>query len=110
MFTKIQWVKSLEIGDEVCDCCFNHQKIISYYSCYEYVPAFVRRSYFCCLPLWVPDRIDDFIYNIITFPFKVLGYRRLLDKDLILENGMHCSAMHCCNPVDHKWKHPAKEK
>lgn len=106
--TKIQWVKSLQIGDEVCDCCLNHQKIVGIWECYEYVPAFIRRSYFYCLPLWVPDRIDDLVYNTMAWPFKFLGYRRLLDKDLILEDGSHCSAMSCCDPADHKWKHPEK--
>lgn len=26
----------------------------------------------------------------------------LHDKDLILEDGTHCSAKHCCDPIDHQ--------
>lgn len=28
------------------------------------------------------------------------------DYDLVLEDGSNCSAIHCCSPADHAWRHP----
>ncbi len=61
------WVRSLDIGDTVCDCRYKHLKIIE-----------------------IGGKDSDNVYDI----------------SFVLEDGSNCSAIHCCNPVDHTWAHP----
>jgi len=62
---KSAWAKSLKVGDEVCDCRYQHLKIaeIKYFG----------------------EGDDDIL--------------------LVLEDGARCSALYCCDPVDHEWSH-----
>jgi hypothetical protein len=56
---------------------------------------------------YVPVLLCDKIIDWHESTFKRLGLVRVVDKDLILEDGAQCSAMHCCDPVDHEEKdHP----
>ena len=33
---------------------------------------------------------------------------KVTDFDLVLKDGSHCSAVHCCSDKNHRWKHPSK--
>lgn len=99
-FNKIQWVKSLQVGDMVCDCRYKHLRIMKIDDFFELrLPNFLRR-----LLTYFPPNIE-YVMSKILMP--LLGRSELLMRDLILEDGQSCSAYHCCDPVDHLEKtHP----
>ena len=60
---RIAWVNSLTLGDTVCNCNYDHLKIV-----------------------------------------EIMG-EGPHDIQLKLEDGSYCSAMNCCDAIDHKWEH-----
>lgn len=100
---KKMWLKSLKVGDTVCDCQYKHQKIVSLEEVYQYVfPWIIRQIIF--RDFW-PDSIYKFLNDSWMKFVKFFNYKKLADKDLVLENGSHCSAKHCCDEPNHQWKH-----
>lgn len=84
----------LKVGDTVCDCRFQHLKIVGIKDILIPPPSIVRWF------KWLPFSIFNLIYDLWPKNF-------VADKDLILENGSICSATSCADLVDHKWEHPA---
>ena len=43
-------------------------------------------------------------------PYRPGGGKRgrVVDFDLVLQDGSRCSAVHCCDDASHKLKHPKK--
>ena len=96
------WVKSLQVGDLVCDCRYQHLKIISIKDRYLY-KEFTAFNYFI-YSNWVPNWLNTMLKAIsksLDKFFKLLKFRDLVDRQLILEDDQSCSAMNCCHPTDH---------
>ena len=92
---------TVQVGDLVCDCRYRHLKV-----------AEVRRIYAQTLGwywldrivlwYWFPDSVRSKIWQ--HWPWK-----EIVDANLVLEDGAGCSAVHCCDPVDHdESDHPPK--
>jgi hypothetical protein len=92
------WLRSLKVGEVVCDCRYKHLKIAEIERHYW---AFSPLSRF--LPSWLPLWVDDAWHRVAY----ALGFTTLGDCDLVLEDGAHCSAIACCHPADHEWEHPS---
>jgi len=101
---KRQWMQSLKVGDYVCDCRYKHLSIVEihevrrvrfnrFWALFTYLGDFGGEIYF-----WLCETLSE-----NKFLSKIFSY--VADKDLTLEDGANCSAMHCCDPVDHKWNH-----
>ena len=102
---KEKWLKSLSVGDTVCDCRFKHLQIRKICEVWIPVtPSHILWKIMTC-KLW-PLIVFETFYNIYNWVNRKLGRLKLADKDLILEDGQSCSAVYCCDPVDHEWKHP----
>lgn len=100
---RMVWVKSLKIGDVVCDCKFKHQKIID-----------LNEESVVIYPLWLyniifSDLMPDWVGNFSDKVCRFFNLTRLTDKNLVLEDGNYCSAIHCCNKPDHFSSHPNAE-
>ena len=99
MNTKERWARSLKPGDMVEDCRFRIREIV------EVIPEFsddkLTNFVYRWCPLWVPDRVVESVLNSkpVAFVSSLLP-PRYLDTSLILKDGSHCSAMHCCDPVN----------
>ena len=89
--------KGLTVGAVVCDCRYDHQRIVEIE--FEYVPHWTLK-----LLKWLPFPIFEKLVEI--WPRAKDPY----DAQLVLENGMNCSALYCCNEVPHEWEHPSKEE
>lgn len=103
---KLVWIKTLQIGDVVCDCRFKHLRIstiidVNRQGMDRVSSWFIRHLGF--LPdLILFDVIDRFIHlRPVASILNYVAGDKLIDRDLILEDGMHCSAIHCCDPADH---------
>lgn len=97
------WWKDLKVGDEVCDCSYIHQKIVSLKK--DYIENYIPMWYFW-IPDWIdryiPEWLDDYLWQLQTmFP----AHKVWVDTTLTLENRTSCSAKHCCDPVDHNYVH-----
>lgn len=80
-------MRSLRVGDLVCDCQYRHVRIIQIHPDYGVLfPRFILKR--------LPDRLFDFVLDY--WPLK-----EVIDKHLIVETGSHHSALSCCDPVDH---------
>lgn len=82
------------VGDSVCDCKYDHLRIVS-----------IDEEFMVALPPWadwIKDYIPRGVYDTLN---KAFGNNRLTNKNLTLENGGKCSAMDCCDPIDHDWSH-----
>lgn len=102
------WMQSLKIGDEVCDCRFLHLKIVSIDEIWAGRTSKFLRD--CIFAEIVPLSISDWLWNKYSLLCKKIGYLELYDKELELEDGNSCSAMHCCDPVEHFESHPNEQK
>jgi hypothetical protein len=94
-------MRTLEVGDYVCDCRFEHLKIAEIEECWVVNGDSILNR----LPDWVPDIVWHTAHDIREYVLRKIGILTLVDKDLVLEDGQHCSAMHCCDPIEHGWKH-----
>ena len=90
---KLDWVLSLKTGDTVNDCRGKNLKISEIYDNLCLKRWTKKVIYFFPLPdklaFWLEDMLSEF--KSLTF---------VSDRDLILEDGAHCSAMCCCDPVE----------
>lgn len=86
----------------MCDCRFKHLKIKEIKFEYtENVPIFIYQ-----LLDYIPPRKLSYALNeAVRWVFCKLGLMRLYDASIVLEDGMCCSAVYCCDPPDHEWKH-----
>ena len=88
---KLAWAKGLRVGDEVVDCRYETHKIA------ELCVSKGHPDFILCildrLPLWAPE----WIYELIDWFTSKWG--TTFDVDLILDNGMHCSVLQCCEPA-----------
>lgn len=82
----------VEVGDVICDCRFRHLKVIEVED-----DMAVRRGLFQKFDWLLPTFLYEFLYN--RRPTEVV------DKNLTLEDGAQCSAMHCADVVPHLWEH-----
>jgi hypothetical protein len=97
------WIRSLKVGDIVCDCRYKHVAILSLKE--EWAPIRLEWIRNIIGAKWMPNCIFDFLdmlYEKICIKFN---YMEVVDKDLILEDGSGCSAMCCCDSPDHTWSH-----
>jgi len=99
---KLSWAASLQAGDIVCDCRYNHVKIIKTEQCIIDFPLLdvYRALMFNWTPYWVERLLWKLQRRFI--PHKIY----INDYLLTLEGGRQCSAMDCCDPADHPEKHP----
>lgn len=98
-----QWMRTLQVGDSVCDCRLQHLKITAIENHYTVkFPFFLRRIIFA---EWVPYWIGNVFYDIFCWVSRKIGNVELIDKSLVLEDGAHCSAMSCCDNIAHTWEH-----
>lgn len=97
--TKREWMADLKVGDTVCDCRFKHLRIAEIRENRWKVLPYWMLWVCLTLPEWVGDRLEKLL-------LKAFGKEKLHDKELILEDGASCSALHCCDPVRHVWDHP----
>lgn len=92
--TKLEWIKSLKVGDIVCDCRGKHLRI-----------AALEEEYCNPVPKWLCSLIYSerlkLEYSFILEGFfqkifsKILA-PELYDKTVCLEDGAYCSAKNCC--------------
>lgn len=102
---KIKWMKSLKVGNVVCDCKFDHLTINKIEE--VYMPKQMSTGLASIiLHDKVPVQIVDAFLLIRDWFCSKLGIVELVDKDLYLEDGGWCSAIHCCDPVNHTEPHP----
>jgi len=87
-----RWIKSLKVGDVVCDCRYRHLKIVDLTE-ERWPPTFIEKA-ICHIP-------NEKIINFLYWMCDVLRISILFDKTLTLEDGNSCSAVYCCEPVDH---------
>lgn len=100
MDQKLEWAKTLKVGDTVCDCRYKHLRIADIRDRrYVVYPWLIRQIIFSdYIPMFLTDWLDD-AYSYLA---RKIGYTELADRDITLEDGSNCSAMHCCdNPHDH---------
>ena len=97
---KYKWMQTLKVGDSVCDCRFNHQKIVKIEDEITYDPKSIR------FLAYLPSIIFNSLVKLIIWIRKEFGLKRLVDRTFTLEDGLVCSAMYCCDPIDHKESHP----
>lgn len=98
------WWRDLKVGNLICDCRYKHLKIarIEKEICPVY-PWIVRQIIYAD---WMPIGLMDFLSDCWCWFATKIHWERHMDSDLWLEDGANCSATHCCDPADHKWKHP----
>jgi len=75
---KLEWGKILKPGDLVCDCRFKHTEIKTI------VP--------------VLNEGDTSLGHEILCKFG-----EAYDYNIELVDGVQCSLVHCCDPIDHPW-------
>jgi hypothetical protein len=98
---KDKWIRSLKVGDKVCDCRYEHLAIKEIMDdTMVWRPPF----YWWIVDLF-PTRVQDWIDDTWEIIGRRLGIECLVDRTLILEDNSQCSAMHCCDPVAHDWDH-----
>ena len=89
------WLPSLKVGDIVNDCRNKNLAVTEIR--FEYrvtMPRWLRRILLWeRFPIWVYEKADSLFYR--------LGFRKLTDAELVLEDGAYCSVMHCCDPVEY---------
>lgn len=105
--SKLDWMKSLKVGDEVCDCRYKHLSIKEI----ECVTVPIGRNFLSKIIYhdWVPINTSFKLDTLWERFCDLLKLTYLVDKDLTLEDGGMCSAMHCCDPVDHRENHPSED-
>jgi hypothetical protein len=92
------WLRSLKVGDIICDCRCKHVRIKSIYDTY-----FAKT---------IPIIVDIFLYfDKYEWYDKIcqkLGFIRWVDRDFELEDGYYCSGSSCASdPSTHeegKWE------
>lgn len=99
------WMKSLQVGDEVCDCGSQHKKIVEIIDIWKIrFPRFLRSIIWA---FWMPKTIKEFFRKISHYSDKpkVNWFNKffleqfLLDRELVFEDGNSCSAIYCCRPI-----------
>jgi len=96
---KMRWVKSLRVGDVVCDCRYRHLTIKEMKpNRFPWMPWLLRHLIFAD---WMPDRWSDWLDDKWEHLANRLHLTQLHDYYLVLEDGSGCSAFNCCSPVDH---------
>lgn len=101
-------MQSLQVGDKVCDCRFLHLKIISIEERWRVRSSkFLRAIVFAEL---LPMKFSDWLWDNYCLLCRKFNYLELDDKDLELEDGNCCSAMYCCDPIDHIKSHTNEQK
>lgn len=95
---KLTWIRDLEVGDSVCDCRYMHLRVVSLEEM-RYPPNWLTWFPRKFLP-WKLFDLSLWFINLFTRLYPV-G-----DKDVVLEDGAHCSLLHCCDPIDHREEHP----
>jgi hypothetical protein len=107
--TKLEWIKSLKVGDIVCDCRGKHLKIET-----------IEEEYCNPIPKWLFELIysehikieysfilEGFLQKVFS---KILA-PKLYNKTLCLEDGAYCSALNCCvDPKTCEHGTPKEEK
>jgi hypothetical protein len=106
MNEKIIWMRSLKVGDIVCDCRYKHLAIKEIKD--DVCPA--RPQWLLNIIYWEywPTFLDRTLYyldDIIEKLYIKFGWVEVYDKALFLEDGGGCSAMNCCDRVPHSWHH-----
>lgn len=92
---KLAWAMGLQIGDVVCDCKYQHQRITNIYKRYiPNVPRWLRATYW-----WLPARPSLWVEVRVGRYMTWMGRVEAVDADVELEDGSMCSAMHCCDDV-----------
>lgn len=97
-YNKEEWMRSLEIGDFVCDCRCRHLRILAIEELWlapnppYWARCIIWNDY---IPISWSFAMDRF-YNWICKKFNV---KILVDKKLILEESARCSAISCCDMV-----------
>ena len=98
--SKLNWVRSLRVGDVVEDCRYENVKITEIYP--DYGPIMKNPINYIVL-VWLN-------YFKLFWPFtdwydtkmrtrRIRFFSHMYDAHLTLENGNGCSAMHCCDKV-----------
>ena len=103
---RMNWIKSLKVGDIVCDCRYKHLKIKEITNEYRLaipVSVYIVFSYF---PRWVERILCMMVEGI----FHKLNLTEIRDRQIIMEDGHGCSADGCCDSPDHIWKHDEDDK
>jgi hypothetical protein len=99
---KAEWIKSLKVGDQVCDCRFQHHTIVSLEE--EWRPIWLSPKW---MTDWMPVFLFDWCFYAEQWICRKIGRMELIDKTLMLDDGANCSAKHCCDPIDHSpERHP----
>lgn len=91
-------IKCLKVGDMVCDCRFQHLRVKSIEE--VWLPRKTAFYNFIGNTEWLSDSVACFIMDLHDKLFRFLGITELVDKDVILEDGAHCSASACLDPVN----------
>lgn len=90
---KLEWIRTLKPGDTVCDCRFRHAPIKTIK--FDRASRDWVRKILWLLPNLVADRIQLGLWGR-----KVWGFTSVIDAEIEIDDGWHCSARHCCDPID----------
>jgi hypothetical protein len=96
---KMEWIKSLRVGDTVCDCRLRHIKIKSITN--DTVVKFPRWLRNIIFANWMPMVIGNLMYDVVCWISRKANRFEIADRTIVLEDGAQCSAMHCCDKDDH---------
>lgn len=88
------WMSSLKVGDYIYDC---RNKRLAIAVIVEVQMPKLRWPF---LPDWLPVKAEWWLMERYDALCHRFGWVRLVDKDLVLEDGAHCSAMSCCDSYD----------
>ena len=102
--TKLNWIKKLHVGSLVCDCRCRHLRVASLEPCYiALIPTWMKDA---LLHESLPVKLQDALWDAALWVYRKMGWTYLYDQDLILEDGAHCSARHCCDDQGADKQHP----
>lgn len=103
--SKEKWIKTLRVGDIVCDCRELHLSIKTIEL--EYCPRFtILRRLIWYLHM---DWLDEYLRKVPRNWFSKF-FSEVCDAHITLTDGNSCSAFHCCDPVDHSWEHEVHDE
>jgi hypothetical protein len=95
---RMNWVKSLKVGDVVCNCRYKHLAIKEIYPIHHYwMPWIIRQIVFSN---WMPMRISDWLDGKWEQLARKLGWKELYDYTLTFTDNTCCGAFDCCSKVD----------
>jgi hypothetical protein len=94
-----EWWREIQVGDEVCDCRFNHIKVV------EIHKEYIRRPYFFFYK-YTPSNMPDWLDDLLWWAQGLFPSREVWnDSTFVLGDGYRCSAVYCCDPVSHTEEH-----